>query len=85
MRVESNAHWRDSARTIRFFIWDGRLAFPMILPLLYMRIWTWSVALVCMCFFSILNRYGFTPIVFLRWLRTKIAGDRKLVKPSWER
>ena len=85
MKTYNEAHWRDSARSVRFFIWDGKLAFPMILPLMYMRIWTWCVAWVFMVFFSVLNRYGFTPIVFLRWLRCKVAGRRKLIEPSWER
>ncbi|PHQ80764.1 MAG: phosphoesterase [Coxiella sp. (in: Bacteria)] len=84
-RTINEAHWRDSARPIRFFIWDGKLAFPIILPLMYARSWwTWGIALFAIIFFSILNRYGFSPIVFLRWLRTKIAGKRKLVTPVWE-
>ncbi len=84
MKTINEAHWRDSARPIRFFIWDGKAAFPMILPFMYMRLWTWGIALVAMMFFSILNRYGFSPIVFLRYLRTKIAGRRKLALPWWE-
>lgn len=85
MKTINEAHWRDSARPIRFFIWDGKAAFPMILPFMYMRIWTWVLAIVAMMFFTILNRYGFSPVVFLRWLRSKVAGPRKIAKPSWER
>ena len=84
MKAINQAHWRDSARPIRFFIWDGKAAFPMVLPFMYMRIWTWAVALVAMMFFTILNRYGFSPMVFFRWMRTKAAGRRKLSVPWWE-
>lgn len=85
MKVRNEAHWRDSARPIRFFIWDGKLVFPFVLPLMYPRsMWTWIIAAVAIVFFSILNRYGFSPIVFLRWLRSTIAGSRKLVDPPWD-
>lgn len=84
MKVTNEAHWRDSARPIKFFIWDGKLVFPIIIPLMYPRsIWTWGLALFAMIFFTVLNRYGFSPVVFLRWLRTFIAGKRKLVNPPW--
>lgn len=83
MRVNAQAHWRDSARSIRFFIWDGQAAFPMLLFLLHMRIWTLLVAVGAMMFFTILNRYGFTPIVFFRWLRNLASGKRKISRPWW--
>lgn len=84
-RSINEAHWRDSARPIRFFMWDGKLVFPVIIPILYPRSWwTWGIALFAILFFSILNRYGFSPMVFLRWFRTKVAGSRKYVEPeSW--
>lgn len=85
MQQINEAHWRDSARSIKFFIWDGKLAFPMILPLIFPRIWTLILALVAVIFFSILNRYGFTPVVFLRWLRSTVAGKRKFIDPLWRR
>jgi intracellular multiplication protein IcmT len=83
MNVNVEAHWRDSARSIRFFIWDGKAVFPMILFLMHIRIWTFVVAIITMMFFTILNRYGFSPIVFFRWLRSFIAGKRKLATPWW--
>ena len=83
MRVKAEAHWRDSARSVRFFIWDGQAVFPMVLFLMHIRIWTFVVAIVTMMFFTILNRYGFSPIVFLRWLRSFIAGRRKMAVPWW--
>ena len=82
-RLQNEAHWRDSARSVRFFIWDGQLVFPIIIPLMYPRsYWTWGIALFAIIFFSILNRYGFSPMVFLRWLRSSVAGRRKLIEPA---
>ena len=83
MRVNADAHWRDSARSIRFFIWDGKAAFPMLLFLMHTRVWTLVIAVAAMMFFTILNRYGFTPIVFFRWLRNLAAGKRKISRPWW--
>jgi len=83
MKTNTEAHWRDSARPVKFFIWDGKAAFPMLLFLMHIKLWTFIVAVCAMMFFTILNRYGFTPFVFLRWLRSSIAGRRKLAIPWW--
>ncbi|HCU04768.1 MAG: phosphoesterase [Gammaproteobacteria bacterium GWE2_42_36] len=78
-----DAHWRDSARPVRFFFIDGKAAFPLVLFLLHIRLWTFIIALTCSIFFTVLSHFGFSPIVFLRWLRNFIAGDRKAAYPSW--
>lgn len=83
MAINPDAHWRDSARPIKFFIWDGRAVFPVVLFLMHMVLWTFILTIVLIGFFSVLNRYGFTPIVFARWLRSLIAGSRKLAIPWW--
>ena len=83
MRNLNEAQWRDSARPLKFFMWDGRSVFPMVIFLMYMRLWTFILAIATMVFFTILMRYGFTPAVFLRWLRSAIAGRRKSAIPWW--
>lgn len=83
LTVKSNAHWRDSARSIRFFIWDGQAAFPMLILLLHLRLWTFILAVIATLFFSILNRYGFSVVVFGRWLRATLAGRHKVAIPWW--
>lgn len=81
--ASSEAHWRDSARPAKFFIFDAKAAFPMFLFLIHIKLWTFIVALSAMMFFTILNRFGFSVEVFLRWLRTFLAGPRKIVTPWW--
>lgn len=83
MPVNVQAHWRDSARPVRFFIWDGRAVFPVVLLLIHIALWTVILTVVLIGFFSMLNRYGFTPIVFFRWTRSVIAGPRKMAVPWW--
>jgi intracellular multiplication protein IcmT len=77
-------HWRDSARSPRFFLIDAKAAFPFLLFFLHIRLWSFIVALVAMCFFSLLERYGFTVTVFLRWARTILAGPHKVAMPWWK-
>ena len=78
-----NAHWRDSARSIRFFVWDAKAVLPFAIFIVHMRWWTFIFAVVTMTFFSILNRYGFKPVVFVRWLRNKLAGSHKTAIAWW--
>jgi intracellular multiplication protein IcmT len=77
------AHWRDSARSARFFMIDARAAFPIFFFLMHIQVWTGLLAIVSMLFFGIIEHYGFTVPVFLRWLRTFIAGKYKYSKPWW--
>jgi len=79
------AHWRDSARSVRLFFLDFRACFPLLILLLHIRLWTFILAVVATVFFTALERYGFTLMVFLRWLRAFIAGNRKIAQPWWKR
>ena len=78
-----NAHWRDSSRQVKFFFIDSKAAFPFVVFLLHMRMWTFILAVLMMLFFGVLARFGFTPPVFARWLRLLIAGKRKFARPWW--
>jgi intracellular multiplication protein IcmT len=79
----TTAHWRDSARSPRFFIVDARAVFPIFLFLMHIRIWTAVLVLVSAVFFGIIEHYGFTIPVFLRWLRVKMAGPIRSSQPWW--
>lgn len=78
-----DAHWRDSARDLKFFFVDAKAAFPLIFFLMHIQWWTLYVALVAMFFFTALNRFGFSPMIFVRWLRSFCAGRRRIAKPWW--
>ena len=80
-----SAHWRDSARRTRFFMIDARAAFPLVIFLLHIRLWSFVVAIVATIFFAALERYGFTVKVFIRWIRNFFAGPRKISYPWWQR
>ena len=79
------AHWRDSARTVRLFFLDFRACFPLLLLLFHIRLWTFILALFATLFFTALDRYGFSLAVFMRWIRSFLAGPRKMAQPWWKR
>lgn len=78
-----SAHWRDSARSARFFLVDARAAFPIFLFLMHIKVWTGILVIVSAVFFGILEHYGFTVPVFLRWLQLFFAGPVKFAIPWW--
>ncbi len=79
----AGTHWRDSARSARFFLVDARAAFPIFFFLMHIRVWTGILVLVSVFFFGIIEHYGFSLPVFLRWLRTFFAGHVKSSRPWW--
>lgn len=82
--IPPEAHWRDTARTARFFGIDARAAFPLFLFLLHIRLWTFFVSIVAMAFFGLIGHYGFSLSVFFRWLRQLLAGPHKQSIPWWK-
>jgi intracellular multiplication protein IcmT len=77
------AHWRDSARSVKFFIWDGKTAFPLVILLMHVSWWTLGVALIGVTFFTVLNYFGYRSDVFRRMVRNVIAGPRKAARTNW--
>lgn len=79
------AHWRDSARPVKLWFFDFRAAFPLLFLLLNLAsLMTWIFAMLATVFFLLIERFGFTVTVFLRWLRAYIAGPRKIAQPWWK-
>lgn len=79
------AHWRDSARNTRLWWVDFRACFPLLILIFHIRLWTLLMATIFVLFFTLLERYGFSVAVFGRWLRSYIAGPRKIAQPPWRR
>lgn len=85
MAVGPDTHWRDSARPARFFFVDARAAFPLLLFFLHIKWWTFIFAIITMVFFSLIEKYGFTVVVFGRWLKSFLAGPYKSASPWWKK
>jgi len=82
-KIDPESCWRDSARRTKFFILDCQAAFPFVIWLIHMRLWTFAVALVSMLFFVLLARFGYSIPVFARLMRQMLAGARKVSRPWW--
>ncbi|MBU0744313.1 MAG: IcmT/TraK family protein [Gammaproteobacteria bacterium] len=82
-RPTNSAHWRDSARTAKFFFIDAKAAFPIFLFLIHIKLWTFILAFTIMVFFTVLNRFGYGVDVFFRIFRSMLAGPRKIAIPWW--
>jgi len=80
----AQGYWRDSARRTRFFGIDGQAAFPMLVFLLHIRLWTFTIAAIATIFFTVLERYGFSIDIFWRWFRNFLGGNRKAARGWWE-
>ena len=80
---DTATHWRDSARNPRFYIIDAYACFPFLLLFLHIRKWTFLLALLSTIFFILLERFGFTVPVFLRWIRATLVGKYRSAIPWW--
>ena len=81
--ADTRSQRRDSSRTPRFFFIDAFAAFPLVLVLLHICWWTFSLALIAILFFVILERFKFTLPVFRRWVKTTLAGPIRYAYPWW--
>lgn len=82
-QFSETAHWRDSGRIPRFLIVDARAALPIFIFFMHISWWTFTLFAVSMIFFSVVEHFGFSIPVFLRWLRGLLAGPYKTSQPWW--
>ena len=84
--MQTDAHWRDSARSPKLGIFDYRATFPLLF-LLFKPSWlAFIIVIVTMLFLSVFERFGFTLTVFWRWIRFSfLAGKHKATRPWWLR
>jgi len=73
-------HWRNSMKTVRFFIFDARAGFFVVLVLVHARLWTLGLAVGFMGIFYLLERRSLTFPAALRSLRVWLIGSRR---PAW--
>ena len=80
MRNPQTAHWRDSARTPRFFLLDAYSAIPLVLFFLHIRLWTFILSCAIALFFMTLNRFGYSLPIFIRLTRSFLAGNQRVTR-----
>ena len=78
-----NANWRDSARVPYFFIMDARAAYPLLLFICHIRLWTFILCVSVMLVLALLQKFGYTVPVFGRLAKAFIAGPIRTARPWW--
>ena len=83
MTAEENVrtwHWRNTMKPVRFFQFDVRAGFFIILVLVHARLWTFALMLVVNLIFWILERKGLSFAAALRSVRLWLVGP---YRPAW--
>lgn len=75
--------WRDSGKSVRFFIFDGRSAIFILLFLVHITSTTFYLMCLGFVFFAILERMGYTYPNAMRAARLFCAGKVKRTSPWW--
>lgn len=81
---DPNAHWRDSARSPKFFFVSAQAAYPLLLFLVHIKLWTFLLVLSVVLSLALLEYFGFTPIKFIRAFKVFLVGKMKYKKGWWE-
>ena len=76
--------WRDTARPIRFFIFDGRVLTGLAIWAVHMSMWTFYLAIAVMVLFSILEFFGMSPMAALRSARHFWTGEYRLAHNNYD-
>lgn len=82
--ILETTHWRDAARSPRFYVMDAFAAFPILLFLMHISYTTLGISAFFISFFVMLERFKFTIPVFFRWLKATMAGPIRVARPWWK-
>lgn len=75
-----NWHWRNTMKPTRFFIFDARAGFFLVLVLVHARLWTLMVMVVFLGIFWIFERKGLSFAAAVRAIRVWFTGR---YRPAW--
>lgn len=73
-------HWRNTMKPVRFFNFDARACFFLMLVLVHARLWTLYLLIGVMIIFWLLERKGLLFAPALRACRVWIVGK---YRPAW--
>lgn len=76
-------HWRHTAKPARFLFFDARAGAGLAVFMLHWSMLTFKIAVGIFVVFGLLERFGFTVTVALRWVRSRLAGPIRSARPWW--
>lgn len=77
---ERTWHWRNTMKPVRFFGFDARAGFFVVLLLVHARLWTFMLLISILVIFWILERKGLSFASALRAGRMWFIGKNR---PAW--
>lgn len=77
--------WRNTAKNARFLIFDARAGLFFLAMFFYWSLTTFYLCLAAFVVFGLMERFGFTPNVAFRWVRSRLAGPVRQSTPWWRR
>jgi intracellular multiplication protein IcmT len=75
-----NWHWRNTMKPTRFFIFDARAGFFLVLVLIHARIWTLVTMIIFLLIFWAFERKGLSFAAAVRAIRLWFSGT---YRPAW--
>jgi len=85
---ETGIAWRDTARPLRFFLFDAKVLAGLLIWALHISMETFVVAILVMCLFGILEFFGLRPVAAMRIAKNFWADRFRSAKPrsyGWRR
>ncbi len=70
-------HWRNSMKTVRFFMFDAKAGAFILLLIMHFRIWTFLLAITTNIIFYILERKGLRFGSAIRAIRVWFIGQKR--------
>lgn len=70
-------HWRNTMKPVRFFQFDARAGFFVLLVLVHFRIWTICTMFFVLFAFYVLERKGLSFDAALRAIRVWLIGPKR--------
>ena len=80
MAEDRGWHWRNTMKPVRFFIFDARAVFFLVLVLIHARLWTLGLMIFVSCIFWLLERKGLSFAAATRAMRLWLIGN---YRPAW--
>lgn len=68
-------HWRNSQRVPRFFVFDARVFFALLVFMVHIALWTLALGVIAIFAFWMFERFGLTFESALRAIRSWILGQ----------
>lgn len=72
-------HWRDSALTPKFYIFDARAGLALLLLVMHWRMWCLYLFISLMVSSAVLNYFNLPVIVACRVVQNFLVGSKRII------